>query len=147
MDKAFILSSIIDEYQKVIDNLKASVERYKHESDIDEDNTLDPEDYARQTEAKDMQLRFEKMLKEAKQNLKFLEDSKAEIKDKIEAGTLVETDKNYLFVGVSVPVFKFENKDVISFSEDAPIYQNVKGKTSGETIEMGNNNFEIKNIF
>ena len=41
MDKAFILSSIIDEYQKVIDNLKASVERYKHESDIDEDNTLD----------------------------------------------------------------------------------------------------------
>ncbi len=56
MDKAFILSSIIDEYQKVIDNLKASVERYKHESDIDEDNTLDPEDYARQTEAKDSNL-------------------------------------------------------------------------------------------
>ena len=86
MDKAFILSSIIDEYQKVIDNLKASVERYKHESDIDEDNTLDPEDYARQTEAKDMQLRFEKMLNEAKQNLKFLEDSKSETKEIAEAG-------------------------------------------------------------
>ncbi len=42
MDKAFILSSIIDEYQKVIDNLKLRWKRYKHESDIDEDNTLRP---------------------------------------------------------------------------------------------------------
>lgn len=146
MDKATILSKIIDEHQKVIDNLKSSVERYKHESDMDEDNTLDPDDYARQNEAKDMQLRFEKMLKEAKQNLKFLEDSKAEIKDKIEAGTLVETDKNYLFVGVSVPVFKFENKEVISFSEDAPIYKNVKNRKIGDIFEIGKNKFEIKKI-
>lgn len=146
MDKATILSKIIDEHQKVIDNLKSSVERYKHESDMDEDNTLDPDDYARQNEAKDMQLRFEKMLNEAKQNLKFLEDSKTEIKDKIEAGTLVETDKNYLFVGVSVPVFKFENKDVISFSEDAPIYKNVKNRKIGDIFEIGKNSFEILKI-
>ena len=147
MDKAKILSAIIDEQEKVINNLKASIERYKQESNMDEDNTLDPDDYARQNEAKDMQLRFEKMLNEAKQNLKFLEDSKLETKEIAEAGALLETDKNYLFIGVSVPAFKLGDKDVISFSEDAPIYQNVKGKTSGETIEMGNNNFEIKNIF
>lgn len=146
MDKAFILSKIIDEYQKVIDNLKSSVERYKHESDIDEDNTLDPDDYARQNEAKDMQFRFEKMLKETKQNLKFLEDSKTDFKDNIETGTLIETDKNYLFVGVSVPVFKVENKEVISFSEDAPIYKNVKNKKIGDIFEIGKNNFEIKKI-
>ena len=147
MDKTVILSKIIDEHQKIIDNLKSSVERYKHESDMDEDNTLDPDDYARQNEAKDMQLRFEKMLKQAKQNLKFLEDSKLETKEIAEAGALLETNKNYLFIGVSVPAFKLGDKDVISFSEDAPIYKNVKGKTSGETIEMGSNNFEIKNIF
>ena len=147
MDKAFILSSIIDEYQKVIDNLKASVERYKHESDIDEDNTLDPEDYARQTEAKDMQLRFEKMLNEAKQNLKFLEDSKSETKEIAEAGALLETDKNYLFIGVSVPAFKLEDKDVISFSENAPVYQNVNAKPMTEAKEIKENLiFEINKL-
>ena len=53
MDKAFILSSIIDEYQKLLTTQKETFGgTYKHESDIDEDNTLDPEDYARQTEAK-----------------------------------------------------------------------------------------------
>ena len=87
------------------------------------------------------------MLNEAKQNLKFLEDSKSETKEIAEAGAVLETDKNYLFIGVSVPAFKLGGKDVISFSENAPVYQKVKWKTSGETIEMGNNNFEIKNIF
>ena len=52
MDKAKILSAIIDEQEKVINNLKASIERYKQESNMDEDNTLDPDDYARQNEAK-----------------------------------------------------------------------------------------------
>jgi rRNA maturation endonuclease Nob1 len=71
MDKAKILSAIIDEQEKVINNLKASIERYKQESNMDEDNTLDPDDYARQNEAKDMQLRYENMLKSAKHNLNF----------------------------------------------------------------------------
>lgn len=146
MDKAIILSKIIDEYQKVISNLKSSVDRYKHESDMDEDNTLDPDDYARQTEAKDMQLRFQKMLNEAKKNLKFLEDSKTEKKESVESGTLIETNKNFLFIGISVPVFKYEDKDVISFSEEAPIFKNIKGKKVGESVEIGKNKFEIKKI-
>ena len=54
MDKAKILSAIIDEQEKVINNLKASIERYKQESNMDEDNTLDPDDYARQNEAKEL---------------------------------------------------------------------------------------------
>ena len=146
MEKNTILSKIIDEQNKIIANLQSSVEHYKNDSDMDEDNTLDPDDYARQNEAKDMQLRFEKLLKEALLNLKFIENSKSEVKDKIEAGSLVETDKNYFFVGVSVPVFKFENKEVISFSEDAPVYNNVKNRKIGDIFEIGNNSFEIKKI-
>lgn len=143
MDKAKILSAIIDEQEKVINNLKASIERYKQESNMDEDNTLDPDDYARQNEAKDMQLRYENMLKSAKHNLNFLEDSKTKINDKIEAGTVIETDKTYIFVGISLPVFKYEGKDVISVSEEAPVFQTLKSKTLGDTLELGNNNFKI----
>ena len=70
MDKAKILSAIIDEQEKVINNLKASIERYKKESNMDEDNTLDLM-ITRQNEAKDIQLRYENMLKSAKHNLNF----------------------------------------------------------------------------
>ena len=143
MDKAKILSAIIDEQEKVINNLKASIERYKQESNMDEDNTLDPEDYSRQNEAKDMQLRYEKLLLTAQKNWNILEKAKSENYTEIEIGTLIETDKNYIFVGISLPVFKYEGKDVISVSEEAPVFQTLKSKTLGDTLELGNNNFKI----
>lgn len=143
MDKAKILSAIIDEQEKVINNLKASIERYKQESNMDEDQTQDPEDYSRQNEAKDMQLRYEKLLLTAQKNWNILEKAKSENYTEIEIGTLIETDKNYIFVGISLPVFKYEGKDVISVSEEAPVFQTLKSKTLGDTLELGNNNFKI----
>ena len=86
------------------------------------------------------------MLKEAERNLSFLEGELKLTHDKIEKGTLVETDKNFLFVGISVPVFKFENKEVIAFSDQAPVFQNIKGKNKGQTVEVGPNVLQIIDI-
>ena len=143
MDKVKIISAIIEEQQKVINGLKSSAERYKSEADLDEDQTQDPEDCSRQNEAKDMQLRYEKLLLTAQKNWNILEKAKSENYTEIEIGTLIETDKNYIFVGISLPVFKYEGKDVISVSEEAPVFQNLKSKTLGDTLELGNNNFKI----
>ena len=143
MDKVKIISAIIEEQQKAINSLKSSAERYKSEADLDEDQTQDPEDYSRQNEAKDMQLRYEKLLLTAQKNWNILEKAKSENYTEIEIGTLIETDKNYIFVGISLPVFKYEGKDVISVSEEAPVFQTLKSKTLGDTLELGNNNFKI----
>ena len=143
MDKVKIISAIIEEQQKVINSLKSSAERYKSEADLDEDQTQDPEDYSRQNEAKDMQLRYEKLLLTAQKNWNILEKAKSENYTEIEIGILIETDKNYIFVGISLPVFKYEGKDVISVSEEAPVFQTLKSKTLGDTLELGNNNFKI----
>ena len=143
MDKVKIISAIIEEQQKVINGLKSSAERYKSEADLDEDQTQDPEDYSRQNEAKDMQLRYEKVLLTAQKNWNILEKAKSENYTEIEIGTLIETDKNYIFVGVSVPIFKYAEKDVISVSEDAPIFKTLKSKKIGENLEFGKNIFKI----
>jgi len=137
MKRTDILKKIIEEQNAVIDNLKKTVERYKTASDLDEESTHDPEDFSHQTQAKDMQLRYEKTLSEAEQRMKFLQNEVQEKHNTIEKGTLVETDHNFLFIGISVPVFKFENKEVISFSERAPVFQNIKGKNKGDAVEVG----------
>ena len=69
MKREEILDKIIEEQQRVIDSLKQSVDRYKTASDLDEDDTSDPDDLARQTEAKDMQLRYEKLLQKEKRDM------------------------------------------------------------------------------
>lgn len=143
MKREDVITVIIEKQKGVIDSLKQTVERYKTASDMDEESTHDSEDFSQQTQAKDMQLRYEKTLKEAEQNLAFLEGELKTSHDKIERGALIETDQSFLFVGISVPVFKFENKDVIAFSDHAPVFQNIKGKNKGDSIEVGPKSLQI----
>lgn len=146
MKRAEILLKIIEEQKKVIESLQQSVNQYKTESDMDEESTHDPEDFSHQTEAKDMQLRFEKTIKTAEQNLRFLENEKERSHEKIENGCLIETDKNFLFVGISVPIFKIEDKEVISFSEEAPVFENIRGKKVGEQVKIRDMSFVIQSF-
>ena len=146
MKRDLILEKLIAEQRKVIESLQQSVNQYKSASDMDEESTHDPEDFSQQSQAKDMQLRFEKMLSEAEENLSFLMNEKESSHHVIEKGSVIETDKNFLFVGISVPVFKIDGKEVISFSDNAPIFEGFKGKKIGDSVKIGDHSYEIQVI-
>ena len=137
MNKNEIIKSIINEQNAVISTIENSVSRYKNASDIDENDNVDPEDFSHQDEAKEMQLRYEQILVQAKNNLDFLETYKDKETTKIEQGSLIETEDLYIFIGISLQQFMFNGKNVIAISEDAPIYNSIKEKTIGEKIAIG----------
>jgi len=137
MNKNEIIKSIINEQNVVISTIENSVLRYKNASDIDENDSVDPEDFSHQDEAKEMQLRYEQILVQAKNNLDFLETYKDKETIKIELGSLIETEDLYIFIGISIQQFKLNGKNVIAISEEAPIYNSIKEKTIGEKIKIG----------
>lgn len=137
MNKNEIIKSIINEQNVVISTIENSVSRYKNASDIDENDSIDPEDFSHQDEAKEMQLRYEQILVQAKNNLDFLETYKNKETTKIELGSLIETEYLYIFIGISLQQFKLNGKNVIAISEEAPIYNSIKEKTIGEKITIG----------
>ena len=146
MKRDLIIEKLIAEQRKVIESLQQSVNQYRTASDMDEESTHDPEDFSHQTQAKDMQLRFEKMLSEAEENLSFLMNEKESSHHMIEKGSVIETDKNFLFVGISVPVFKIDGKEVISFSDNAPIFEGFKGKKIGDSVKIGDHSYKIQSV-
>lgn len=146
MDRKDILNKIIEEQKKIIESLENSIERYKIASNLEENSSSDPEDLSHQAEAKDMQLRYEKMRRMEEQNLAFVENELKETHKESENGALISTDKNYLFIGISVPAFQYKGKDVISFSDDAPIFNNIKGKKTGEIVKIGDEELEIVSV-
>ena len=146
MKRDLILEKLIAEQRKVIESLQQSVNQYKSASDMDEESTHDPEDFSQQSQAKDMQLRFEKMLSEAEENLSFLMNEKESSHHMIEKGSVIETDKNFLFVGISVPVFEVNGKEVISFSDNAPIFEGFKGKKIGDSVKIGDHSYKIQSV-
>jgi hypothetical protein len=137
MSKNEVVSKIIEEQKTVIANLENSVSRYRTASDIDEHDSIDPEDFSHQEEAKDMQLRYEQMAIQAKTNLDILESYKNKNCATLVAGALVETEDLYLFIGISTPQFILNDKNVITISEQAPIYSFLKEKVVGEKITIG----------
>lgn len=137
MNKNEIIKSIINEQNVVISTIENSVSRYKNASDIDENDSIDPEDFSHQDEAKEMQLRYEQILVQAKNNLDFLETYKNKETTKIELGSLIETEELYIFIGISLQQFMLNGKNVIAISEEAPIYNSIKEKTIGEKITIG----------
>ncbi len=147
MKRHQLLSKIIEEHNRVIESLQNSVNRYKVASDLDENDISDPDDFARQTEAKDMQLRYEKMLNSERQSHDFVISENDATHSKIEDGALVETEDQIFFLGISLPHFSFDGKEVFCISEDAPIYKKIQQKNVGSKIEMGVNTLEIIAIY
>lgn len=147
MNRKELIDKIAEEQQKIVDNLKVSVDRYKNASDIDEDNTLDPDDFSRQTEAKEMQLHFEKLWTDAQAVHAFILSEKEQEHPDIEVGSMIETDKAYMFVGASLPVFHLNEKSVLCFSDDAPIFTQLKNKSVGDTLMVGSQEHKILSRF
>ncbi|MBL7885206.1 MAG: hypothetical protein JNJ52_00530 [Flavobacterium sp.] len=137
MNKINIINGLIDEQKKIILTIEDSILRYKNASDLDENDSSDPEDFSHQDEAKDMQLRYEQMLIQTKNNLEFLELCKSKNCVSIENGSLIETENLYLFIGISLPQFELNNKKVISITEQAPVFNSIKEKSLGEKITIG----------
>ena len=146
MIKKEVLTLIISEQEKLIKDIEKSVNRYRSASDLDESDTLDPEDYSHQEEAKDMQLRSEQRLIEEKFELEHLKKFKNKKIAVLDHGALVETDEHYIYIGVSIAPFKFENKTIVCVSKNTPIVASLKNKSIGELVKIGENNFTIKSI-
>lgn len=146
MKRNDIINKIIDEQKRIVANLENSVERYDHASDLDEDGTIDPDDLSQQTQSRDMLLRFTQLLDKAKNDLEYLITEIDEEHNAIEEGVLIETDKAYIFIGISVPKFSAGDKDVYVISVEAPIYTNIRGKKVGDVVDFNQQEMKIISI-
>ena len=137
MNKTLLALEIVAELQAYIQQIENSVKRFKIATDLDDNDTLDPEDYVRQSEAAEMQLRYEQLLRQAKEMETFMLEHEQKEYTIILPGALVETEMYYIYVGISIPSFKWDDKTVITLSEKAPAYAKMRGKKAGDTIELG----------
>jgi len=143
MTKQAIIKRIIEEQEEVINDLEKVIGLYKTTADIDEDNTLDPEDYSHQAEAQEMRLRHEQRLKGEEQKLNFLKSSLNITTENVKSGALIETEPYYIFIGISIHPIKIGTKEILCVSEKAPVIQQLMGKKVGDGITIGDKKLEI----
>ena len=146
MKKSDIIQAVKDYYNERVNSLDSSVQDMREDADLDESNTMDPEDLSHANESKDMEMRLKLQAINAKEILTRLETFGQDDKSVIEPGAVVKTSGPWFLVGVSAPKISIGKQEVYSLTEDAPAYAGMQGKKKGDTIKLGNNTYTIKDV-
>ena len=142
-----MLELISQQLENNIKELSISLEDYKTASDMDEGDTVDPEDFSQQSEKKEMQYSMQIQLDNARAGLSRLNEFSGKQFSVAKSGALIETEKNWIFLGLAFPGLKVGDKELLGVSPESPAYTVINGKSKGDSFKLGNNNFTILNIY
>jgi hypothetical protein len=64
----------------------------------------------------------------------------------IVTGAIFQIDNNWYYCSVPFGQLQFETFSVFCLSSDAPLFQSLKGKKEGESVNFNGKNWQIKSI-
>ncbi|QBA20428.1 hypothetical protein EU348_04240 [Chryseobacterium indologenes] len=67
--------------------------------------------------------------------------------EKVQNGALVKTNKGMFFISVSMGEFVFENRKIMTVSEESPLVKAMFGKKMGDNFTINNINQDIEDIW
>lgn len=146
VDKLQLQKTMLNMYETIINDLKEELKVKETLANIDEDNTLDPEDYSNQTVSKEMKMLLQKQLDKAQfdfekvKNMDFSEKSVAVV------GALVTTDMFNFILGVATTPFLFGNMQIVGVSTEAPIFSSLLGKKEGDSFQFTGHQYNINYV-
>jgi len=146
MNKEEVLQAISKHMESNIKDLNQSLADYEDASNLDESDTIDPEDFSQQSEGKEMQYQVKSQLDRAHSGLSQLKEFSGKSYTVAKSGALIETDKNWFLLGISFPALKVDGKELLGISPESPAFNVLNGKSKGESFTLGKNNYTILNI-
>jgi hypothetical protein len=135
-DKLKLQESLVKNFQEVVHHLKDELEVNKSMSDLEEGDTLDPEDYSKQNESNDMIQILKNQLSKTLVEIDKLARIDFTHKEKVGTGAVVKTEKFMFFIGVAISPFAYEGNQIVGISTDAPIYNSIRDKKVGDSYEF-----------
>ncbi len=146
MNKQKIIAALISSEENFMEKLSITLDEYKKASDLDEEATMDRQEMSQANEAKDMQLRMQLQYDKANADLEELKNDSQTQTDTVTSGSLIETEKSFYYVGVSVHSIEVDGKTLYGISSDSPAFTEVFGKAKGDSIILGENKHTIINL-
>jgi hypothetical protein len=143
MNKAKLQEKIIEIQTLIVSELKEKIDSSLSMIDIDETDTIDPEDLSHQSESLEMKNLFEQKLNKAQIELDTLLHMDFSEKNEAIPGALVTTENFHFLIGFAAIPFEFEGKRIVGVSIDSPIYPEIKGKVVGDRFSYSDNNYKI----
>ncbi len=146
MKKHNIIQQIEQTLRNNITELTNALNDYEASSNLDEGDTIDPEDYSQQSEAREMKMQMQIQLDQEQNQLIRLQGFTQKESTQVEPGALVTTDKNLFFIGLSLPTMGIDGKDLYCISTESPAFSAVRGKGEGDHFDIGKETHTIISV-
>lgn len=147
MDKNKLKNTLLKMQDELITELTEKVSTTHSMVDLDEGDTMDPEDFSHQYESGEMEELIKIQLKKAKLNKDLLQEMDFSSKTAAVNGAFVVTNHLNILVGYPVTPFDFEGYHIVGISSDAPLFPFIQGKEKGDTFAYSGKEYEIKDIY
>lgn len=147
MNKSAIKETMIAHQEEIINELVEKVDTVHTMSDIDEEETHDPEDFSHQFEAGEMEQLIKVQLNKAKSALDFLKSIDFGPKNTVTSGAVVKTNKMKFFIGFSTVPFDVNDDHIVGISLSSPIYPIMANKKVGDNFTFSGIDYNIEAIY
>lgn len=147
MEKQSIKNFLLEKQSRLVTELKEQTQTIHTMVDIDESDTIDPEDYSHQYESQEMEQMLKVQLNRAERGSEVLASLDITPKTKVETGAIIQTDSLNFFIGYPTIPFDMEGKRYVGISAGSPIYTLMNGKRKGESFQYAGTSYNITNIF
>lgn len=141
-----VIQHLIQLKQDEINALKESERIYAESADLDEESSLELDDFAQQSQSTDSARNLQIRINQATEDLNNFKVLHPELIDEITEGNVVLTDKVNFVIGLSFKDFEWENKKFVGISTQAPIFEALVGKRAGDKIEFNGIKYTIEEI-
>lgn len=146
MNKKEIKAHLIAKQEELLKNLEAVHQNLANASDLDEDDVIDTEDLSHQGEWQEAAHTVSARIMIAKHQLSQLKALHDDASSEICPGALVSISGKYYLVGVAFPKQVLHNTSIVGISTEAPLYQSIKGKKAGDTINWNGKNVLMESV-
>ena len=146
MNKTELKNKLIELQKASVANLEEKINTSHSMVDVDESDTIDPEDLSHQWESAESEHIFKQQLSKAKIDLSLIEQIDFSAKSKVEPGAFVRTEQfNFIIAFATIP-FDHNGDHIVGISVDSPIYREMKDLQNGQTFSVSGNTYTIEEI-
>ncbi len=141
-----IIDHLIELKRNEIKKLEESRKIYAESADLDEESSLELDDFSQQNQSTDAARSLQLRIDQEKYLLNQFINLRPELVPEITEGNVVFTDKVNFVIGLAFKDFEWEGKRFVGISTSAPIFEALVGKREDDTLTFNGIDYTIEEI-
>ena len=146
MDKQKLYQLVSEKIDQKIQSLELLISETRQSNNDTKSSMGDKYETGRemlQQAINNLQIQLNEVLKQKN----YLKTMSSKFSEKVEKGALIQTDKGYFFISVSLGEILFDDKKMFAISSESPLAIALLGKIKNEVVIFNNSKQKIENIW